>query len=90
MLTEAYLRDGLDPGRYQHLDNTPADIAEAVLDMIEVVRGAEELSPAQRRFNQRLSALGRELPHEWSGLRGVAFVREPRGTISRRFAGRYY
>jgi putative glycosyltransferase (TIGR04372 family) len=90
MLTEAYLRDGLDAARYEHLDNTPADIAEAVLDMIEVVRGAEELSPVQRRFNQRLSALGRELPHEWSGLRGVAFVREPRGTISRRFAGRYY
>jgi putative glycosyltransferase (TIGR04372 family) len=89
MLTDTYLRRGLDTDVYEHLDNDPSDIADAAIDMIDVAGGREEPSAAQHRFNQRLAALGRELPHDWSGLEGVAFVREPRGTLSRRFAERY-
>jgi putative glycosyltransferase (TIGR04372 family) len=89
MLTEGYLRTGLDQSRYEHLDNEPADIAEAVIDMLDVVRGRREMTPAQQRFNDRLRTLGLEMPHEWSGLTGVAIVRQPRGTLSRRFAEKY-
>jgi hypothetical protein len=90
MLTDTYLRGGLDTDVYEHLDNDPADIVDAAVDMIEVAGGREQPSAAQASFNQRLEALGRELPHAWSGLEGVAFVREPRGTISRRFAEKYF
>jgi putative glycosyltransferase (TIGR04372 family) len=89
MLTEEYLRTGLDTDRYEHLDNTPADLSDAALDMIDVVGGDRDFSPAQRRFNERLEALGRDLPRDWSGLEGIACIRKPRGTLSRRFAGKY-
>jgi putative glycosyltransferase (TIGR04372 family) len=89
MLTEDYLRTGLDQSRYEQLDNQPADIADAVIDMIDAARGREEMTAAQQRFNDRLRTLGLEVPHEWSGLTGVAFVRQPRGAISRRFAEKY-
>jgi putative glycosyltransferase (TIGR04372 family) len=89
MLTESYLRTGLDTSRYEHLDNDPADIAEAALDMIDVAAGREKRTRAQRRFNKRLIALGRELPRDWSGLEGIACIRRPGGSLSRRFAEKY-
>lgn len=89
MLTESYLRTGLDVSLYEHLDNEPVDIAEAAMDMVDVVRGQEIESAAQRRFNERLVALGRDVAHEWSGLEGIAFIRQPRGRLSRRFAEKY-
>lgn len=58
--------------------------------MIDVVRGGEQASPAQRAFNDRLEALGREAPHDWSGLQGIAFIGQPRLTLSRRFAEKYW
>lgn len=89
MLTEGYLRTGLDVSLYEHLDNDPIDISEAVMDMLDVVRGHEIESTAQRRFNERLVELGHDVAHEWSGLQGIAFIRQPRGRISRRFAEKY-
>ena len=90
MLTEGYLRRGLDTERYEHIDNDPADISEAVMDMGEVVLGREQLSDAQRRFNERLAALGRQSSGQWSGLEGIAVTGHARGTISRRFAEKYF
>jgi putative glycosyltransferase (TIGR04372 family) len=90
MLTEDYLRQGLDTTRYEHLDNEPSDLRDAAIDMIAAVGGDELPSPAQQRFNQRLVELGRQAPHDWSALRGIAFIREPRGRISRRFAERWW
>jgi putative glycosyltransferase (TIGR04372 family) len=89
MLTASYGRTGLDRDRYEHLDNEPSDIAEAVIDMIDVVHGRERPSEAQRHVHDRLLALGRECRHEWTSLQGVAFIREPRGAMSRRFADKY-
>lgn len=88
MLTEAYLRTGLDTQKYEHLDNEASDIRDAALDMIDVVRGREELSPAQRDFNERLLVLGDEVTRDWTGLDAIGF-RRPRGTLSRRFADKY-
>ena len=90
MLTEGYLRVGLKTGKYDYLDNSPSDICQAVIDMIEVVRGREQQSFSQRRFNERLIALGGECPPEWSALDGIAFTRRPRGTLSRSFAEKYF
>ena len=89
MLTEGYLRTGLQTEQYEHLDNSPSDIRDAVLDMIDVARDREEPSLAQHRFNSRLIELGRELPKRWTGLEGVAILRLPRGTLSRMFAEKY-
>lgn len=88
MLTESYLRTGLDMEKYEHLDNDAADIRDATLDMIDVVHGREELSPAQRDFNDRLRVLEDEVTRDWSGLEAIGF-RRPRGTLSRRFADKY-
>ena len=90
MLTEGYLRVGLKTGTYDYLDNSPSDICQAVIDMIEVVRGREHPSFAQRRFNERLVELGRECSPEWTALDGIAFTRRPRGTIARGFAEKYF
>jgi putative glycosyltransferase (TIGR04372 family) len=89
MLMESYLRTGLDTNKYEHLDNEPSDISEAALDMIDVVHGQADFSPAQRRFNDRLRVLGRECTRDWSGLEGIACLRRPRGTLSRGFAEKY-
>jgi putative glycosyltransferase (TIGR04372 family) len=89
MLTVEYMRAGLDAERFEHVDNEPGDIADAVIDMADAVRGDEAASPAQERFNQQLESLGRDMPHDWSGLEGIAFARRPRGRLSRRFADRY-
>lgn len=90
MLTEGYLRTGLETGKYDYLDNTPGDICQAVLDMIDVVHARESLSSAQRRFNERLAELGRESAAAWSGLEGIGFMSRPRGGVSRSFADRYF
>ncbi len=89
MLTERYLRTGLDMAKYEHLDNTPKDLAQAVLDMIDVVRGDERLSLPQRRFNRALVVLGRESPRDWGSLEGIGCIRRPRGALSRRFVKKY-
>lgn len=89
MLTAPFLRNGLRTDIYEHVDNTPADITEAVLDMIDVVEGRTKLFRDQRTFNKMLIAAGRELPHDWTGLQGIAFARTPKGALSRRFAKRY-
>ncbi|MBI2828248.1 MAG: TIGR04372 family glycosyltransferase [Acidobacteria bacterium] len=90
MLTEDYLRVGLEANKYDYLDNSPSDIRQAVIDMIDVVCGRETPSLAQRRFNERLVELGRECSPEWTGLDGIAFTRRPRGTLSRSFAEKYF
>ena len=90
MLTETYVRNGLDTSRYEHVDNDPADIADAAIDMIAVAAGEEQPAAAQLQFVERLLALRREVPHEWTGLQGVAISGEPRGTLSRRFAEKYW
>ena len=90
MLTADYLRMGLQTNTYDYLDNSPADIRQAVIDMIEVVRGREHRSGAQRGFKERLTELGREGTPEWTGLDGIGFASHPRGTVSRSFAEKYF
>lgn len=89
MLTEDYLRVGLETNTYDYLDNSPSDIRQAAIDMIDVVRGCEQRSAAQRRFNERLMELGRGSAPAWTGLDGIAFASHPRGTVSRSFAEKY-
>jgi putative glycosyltransferase (TIGR04372 family) len=89
MLMPEYLRNGLDTERYEHLDNTPDDIRDAVLDMIEALRTDEKWSMPQRMFKRRLVEVAAELPHDWSGLQGIAVLGRPRGTLSRPFARKY-
>jgi putative glycosyltransferase (TIGR04372 family) len=89
MLTPTFLRDGLRTDLYEHIDNTPRDITEAVLDMADVVAGTTKLVAQQRTVNKLLESVGRQLPHDWSGLEGIAITRRPKGALSRRFAKRY-
>ena len=90
MLAEEYMRHGLDTDRYEHLDNDPQDIADAVIDMIDVVEGREQRSKAQRAFLRRLEMLEKTVPHDWSGLQGVGWAGRPLGGMSRRFAARHF
>ena len=89
MLTVEYLREGLDTSKFEHLENTPEDLRDAVLDMIEAIHRDEKLSLAQRQFKQRLVEVAHEIPHEWSGLQGIAVTGRPRGALSRPFARKY-
>lgn len=90
MLTETFLRSGLDTDTYEHLDNEPADLRDAALDMIEVVHGREEMSLSQRRFNQRLTELGSVVARDWTSLQAIGSIRRPKGAIARRFAKKYW
>ena len=90
MLTEDFLRNGFKSGRYEYLDNEPYDIQRAVIDMLDVVAGHEQLSSAQAKFNRRLRALEDESALDWSALEGVSVLRRPQGTLSLHFAKRYY
>jgi putative glycosyltransferase (TIGR04372 family) len=90
MLTEAFLRTGFKGDRYDCVDNEPADIERAVLDMIDVVEGRERLSWDQKRFNRRLLEVDRQRLGGASALEGVAVVGRPRGTLSRRFAKQHF
>jgi putative glycosyltransferase (TIGR04372 family) len=90
MLTEAYMREGLNTTRFDHHDNAPADLSDAVLDMLDVVHGAETPSPAQGEFRQRLVELGRRQQRDWRAVTGITFASQPRGTLSRRFADKYW
>lgn len=89
MLAPSFLRHGLRTDLYEHLDNTPRDIKEAVLDMARMVEGQAKLFHDQRLFNKMLIAAGKQLPKEWTGLQGIALLRRPKGALSRRFARRY-
>jgi putative glycosyltransferase (TIGR04372 family) len=89
MLSAAFLREGLRTDLYEHLDNTPSDIAEAAVDMADVVEGLPKLFHHQREFNRMLTAAGRELSNDWTGLQGIALLRRPKGAMSRRFVRRY-
>jgi putative glycosyltransferase (TIGR04372 family) len=90
MLTEAYMREGLNTARFDHRDNEAPDLSDAVLDMLDVVRGVEEPSPAQVEFRDRLVDLGRQAKRDWSAVTGITFASQPRGTLSRRFADKYW
>ena len=90
MLTPDYLRDGLKSGRFEHVDNTPEDLRQAVIDMVDVVRGQETLSAAQRDFNARLRELGEDAVSGPGALEGIAVRHRPRGTLARSFADRYF
>lgn len=89
MLAPSFLRNGLRTDLYEHLENTPQDIKHAALDMVDVVEGQTKLVHDQRQFNKMLTAAGRELPNDWTGLQGIALLRRPKGALSRRFARRY-
>jgi putative glycosyltransferase (TIGR04372 family) len=90
MLTPAFLKKGFKDERYEPVDNDAADIESAVLDMMEVVAGREQLSWPQKRFNQRLSQVDRWKLGGASALEGVAVIGRSRGTLSRRFAKRHF
>ena len=90
MLTETYLRSGFKDGRFQPIDNSGSDIRRAALDMIDVVRGLEERSSWQRKFNRRLRDLRRRSDLNWSALDGVAIMGRAQGTLSRSFARKYF
>ena len=90
MLTEQFLRAGFRDDRFECLDNTPADIRRAAIDMIEVVQGRERRSSWQSRFNRRLHQAGRERLGGRSALEGVVVMGRARGTLSRTFAKQYF
>ena len=56
MLEPEYFADRKDLGRYRVIDNTPAEIVEAVEEMLEIVGGVGEHSEDQRRFQQLADA----------------------------------
>ena len=90
MLTEDYLRVGFKDDRYECVDNSPSEIRQAVIDMIEVVRGHEKRSSWQDKFNRRLSEVGRRPLRTGSALDGVAIMGRARGTLSRGFAKTHF
>jgi hypothetical protein len=90
MLTGDFLRAGFRGDRYECVDNEPADIERAVVDMIDVVEGREQLSWPQKRFNRRLRLVDRFKDGGASALEGVAVTAGLQGTISRRFAKRHF
>lgn len=90
MLTEEFLRVGFKGDRYECLDNTPADLQRAVIDMIEVADGCEHPSSWQNRFRRRLWELERQKASARSALEGVAVMARARGTLSRGFAKKYF
>lgn len=89
MLSASFLRNGLRTDLYEHIDNTPRDIAEAAIDMVDMVEGVHKLFHHQREFNTMLTVAGRELANDWTGLQGIALLRRPKGAVSRRFVRRY-
>lgn len=90
MLTEEFLRVGFKSDRYECLENTPADLRRAVIDMIEVVHGRERRSSWQNRFTRRLREIERQRVGGRSALEGVAIMGRARGTLSRGFAKKYF
>jgi putative glycosyltransferase (TIGR04372 family) len=90
MLTAEFLRAGFTSDRYERIDNTPADLRRAVVDMIEVVHGRERRSSWQNRFNRRLREASRQKLGARSALEGVAIMGDARGTLSRSFAKRHF
>lgn len=90
MLTEQFLKAGFRDDRFECLDNTPADIRRAAIDMIEVVHGRERRSSWQSRFNRRLHEAGRQRLGGRSALEGVVVMGRARGTLSRTFAKQYF
>ena len=90
MLTEDYLRVGFKHGRFERIDNSPADICRAALDMIDVVEGRERRSSWQGMFNRRLRELRRTTAADWSALDGVAIMGRANGTLSRHFAKKHF
>jgi putative glycosyltransferase (TIGR04372 family) len=90
MLTPDFLKKGFKDTRYEPVDNDPDDIELAVLDMIDVVGGREQLSWPQKRFNQRLREVDRWKLGGSSALDGVAVIGRSSGTLSRRFAKRHF
>jgi len=90
MLTDDFLRSGFKDGRYECVDNSPSEIRQAVIDMIEVVHGRERRSSWQDKFNRRLSEIGQRTLRSRSALDGVAVMARARGTISQRFAKAHF
>lgn len=90
MLSEAFIATAVDRRRYDWIENSPAEIVEAVEDMVALLeQPVAARTPAQRRHDRLLAELtARRLP----GLRsrtGLLFRKLGPGTISPRFAGRY-
>jgi putative glycosyltransferase (TIGR04372 family) len=90
MLTDDFLRSGFKDGRYECVDNSPSEIRQAVIDMIEVVHGRERRSSWQDKFNRRLSEIGQRTLRSRSALDGVAVMARARGTLSQRFAKTHF
>jgi putative glycosyltransferase (TIGR04372 family) len=89
MLTGDFLGVGFKGDRYDCIDNTPADLRAAVLDMIDVVHGREERTSWQNRFNRELRAAERRGLGS-RALEGVAIMARARGTLSRGFARKHF
>src|SRR6185436_13097687 len=90
MLTDEFLRVGFKGDRYDCVDNSPADLRRAVLDMIEVVHGRERRSSWQNRFNRLLHAAERQGLGGRSALDGVVINGRARGTLSHGFAKKHF
>ena len=89
MLSDGYMAHGLDPERFDQIDNTPDDLADAVTDMLAVVEGDVMRSPAQAAYDRRLA----DLVTRWTqSSRNTSLVirRHPLGSISRSFADHYF
>lgn len=88
MLSPEYMTHGLDPERYDQVDNSPEELADAVTDMMAVVDGDSRRSPAQADYDRRIAEFGTSWTQS-SRSTSLVVRRNALGTISRTFADRY-
>ena len=89
MLSEPFVETALERQRYQWIENSPAELMEAVEDMIALLDNpAARRTPAQQRHDRLLADMSpaRSRARSRSGL---LFRKPSAGTISPRFAARY-
>lgn len=90
MLTEAFIRNPLDVTRYEWLDNSDADIHEAVAEMIAALDAPGTPRTAfQEHHDALLGALSVQWTPAWRSRTSLLFRRRGPGTISPGFAARY-
>jgi putative glycosyltransferase (TIGR04372 family) len=90
-LSDEFVHSPVDFDRFDWIDNTPGEIREAVEDMVASLDDpARSRTAAQRRHDEVLS---RVVPRETAGGRVLPSLlarRGGRGTLSPRFAARYF
>lgn len=91
MLTEEFLYQRKDEGRYRFLDNSPQDILEAVEEMLAADSGREAPTPLQLEYADRVRALQASdrilKKYKSKGQSGPFYLGD--GRIARGFVERY-